>query len=58
MRHRWCNLWRVRVQDVQVWSRVLARLAGRLLVSIDGMSVWALDRDKNVARQFSLEGEK
>jgi hypothetical protein len=27
-------------------------------VSPDGMSVWVIDRDKNVARQFALEGEK
>jgi hypothetical protein len=29
-----------------------------LAVSPDGMSVWAIDRDKNVARQFALEGDE
>lgn len=29
-----------------------------ITVSPDGLSVWVVDRDKNVARQFALEGEK
>jgi hypothetical protein len=29
-----------------------------ITVSPDGLSVWVLDRDKNAARQFALEGEE
>lgn len=29
-----------------------------IAVSPDGMSVWVIDRDDNVARQFAIEGEK
>jgi hypothetical protein len=29
-----------------------------IAVSPDGLSVWVIDRDKNVVRQFAIEGEK
>jgi hypothetical protein len=36
------------------WNTALPVIA----VSRDGLSVWAMDRDKNVARQFALEGDE
>jgi hypothetical protein len=32
--------------------------AAVIAVSPDGRSVWVIDRDKNVARQFALEGDE
>jgi hypothetical protein len=35
-----------------------SNLPAAIHVSPDGMSVWVIDRDQNVARQYALEGDK